>query len=138
VVPPRRPLVLVVDDDEVLCTVLEYNLSKEGFEVRLAHTGAQALELLEQFTPDLLLIDWMLPAVSGVEVCRRARAEPRLSRLPILMVSALDGQADRDCGLRMGADEYVSKPFALAPLIDRAHALLAGTRAGRSFRSDDN
>jgi len=120
--------VLVVEDEEALATLLDYNLDKEGFRVERAADGEEGLLKVEEETPDLILLDWMLPKVSGVEVCRQLRARPETRRTPILMLTARGEETDKVRGLDTGADDYVVKPFAMTELTARIRALLRRTR----------
>ena len=122
------PHILVIEDEEALSTLLEYNLDKEGFRVECAGDGEEGLLRVEEETPDLILLDWMLPKVSGVEVCRQLRARPETRRTPILMLTARGEEADKVRGLDTGADDYVVKPFAMSELAARIRALLRRTR----------
>jgi len=123
-----KPLVLVVEDEEALATLLDYNLEKEGFRVERAADGEEGLLKIEEETPDLVLLDWMLPKVSGVEVCRQLRARPETKRTPVLMLTARGEETDKVRGLDTGADDYVTKPFAMSELTARIRALLRRTR----------
>jgi len=123
-----NPLVLVVEDEDALATLLDYNLEKEGFRVERAADGEDALLKIEEETPDLLVLDWMLPKVSGVEVCRQLRAGVETRRTPVLMLTARGEEADKVRGLDTGADDYVVKPFAMSELVARIRALLRRTR----------
>ncbi len=123
-----KPYVLVVEDEEALATLLDYNLDKEGFRVERAGDGEEGLLKVEEETPDLILLDWMLPKVSGVEVCRQLRAKPETRRTPILMLTARGEETDKVRGLDTGADDYVVKPFAMSELTARIRALLRRTR----------
>ena len=120
------PKVLVVDDEESLVDAVRYALSREGFEVAVARDGHEALRTFEAERPDVLVLDLMLPTLSGWEVCRRVRAE---SQVPILMLTARDAEVDRVVGLEMGADDYVTKPFSVRELVARVRALLRRTGA---------
>ncbi|HZD71466.1 MAG TPA: response regulator transcription factor [Actinomycetes bacterium] len=115
------PKVMVVDDEESLLEAIRYALSREGMEVVTATDGAQAVLDFERERPDLLVLDLMLPGLSGWDVCRRVRAS---SQVPILMLTARDNEVDRVVGLEMGADDYVTKPFSLRELVARVRALL--------------
>ena len=119
-----KPTVLVVEDEDALATLLRYNLEKEGYEVRRASDGEEGLLLVAEETPDLVVLDWMLPKISGVEVCRQLRARPATRSVPILMLTARSQEADKVRGLEIGADDYVVKPFARAELLARIKALL--------------
>jgi two-component system phosphate regulon response regulator PhoB len=123
-----KPFVLVVEDEEALATLLDYNLEKEGFRVERAADGEEGLLKVEEETPDLILLDWMLPKVSGVEVCRQLRARAETRRTPILMLTARGEESDKVRGLDTGADDYVVKPFAMTELTARIRALLRRTR----------
>ena len=113
--------VLVVDDDPGILEVVAYSLTSEGFEVETVRDGATALERAMGDTYDLVILDLMLPSLSGTEVCRRLRAERRT--VPILMLTAKDAELDRVLGLELGADDYVTKPFSQAELVSRIRAL---------------
>src|ERR1700754_5191387 len=123
-----NPLVLVVEDEEALATLLDYNLEKEGFRVERAADGEEGLLKVEEEAPDLLLLDWMLPKVSGVEVCRQLRARPDTRRTPVIMLTARGEEADKIRGLDTGADDYVVNPFAMRELTARIRALLRRSR----------
>jgi two-component system phosphate regulon response regulator PhoB len=120
--------ILVVEDETALSTLLTYNLEKEGFTVRVAADGERAIEALAEKPPDLVLLDWMLPHLSGIEVCRRIRRDPATRGLPIIMLTARGEEADRVRGLDTGADDYVTKPFSPAELVARVRALLRRAR----------
>lgn len=120
--------ILIVEDEAALSTLLAYNLEKEGFTVRVAADGEQALEALAEEPPDLVLLDWMLPHLSGIEICRRIRRDPETRDLPVIMLTAKGEEADRIRGLDTGADDYVTKPFSPAELVARVRALLRRAR----------
>src|ERR1700761_117323 len=101
---------LLVEDEEALAVLLQYNLDKEGYEVALVTDGEEALRVAQATRPDILLLDWMLPRLSGVEVCRRMRLVPETRNIPIVMLTARGEQRDRMQGLGVGADDYISKP----------------------------
>ncbi len=122
--------VLVVEDEDALATLLQYNLDKEGYSVRVAMDGEEALMLADEAAPDLVLLDWMLPKVSGVEVCRRLRARPATRNTPIIMLTARGEEGDRIRGLDTGADDYVVKPFSMVELTARVRAVLRRIRPG--------
>lgn len=122
------PYVLVVEDEDALATLLDYNLMKEGFRVERAADGEEALLRVAEEPPDLIVLDWMLPKVSGVEVCRQLRAGAETRRTPVLMLTARGEEADKVRGLDTGADDYVVKPFAMSELVARIRALLRRTR----------
>jgi len=119
-----KPLLLVVEDEETLVTLLRYNLEKEGYRVTVAKDGEDALLLAREETPDLVLLDWMLPLLSGIEVCRRLRRGRETRNVPILMLTARGEEADKIRGLDTGADDYMTKPFSPSELIARIRALL--------------
>jgi two-component system phosphate regulon response regulator PhoB len=121
---------LVVEDEDALATLLQYNLEKEGYRVGVASDGEEALIRADEEVPDLMLLDWMLPKVSGIEVCRRLRQRPEARNLPILMLTARGEETDRVRGLDTGADDYVVKPFAMAELTARIRAVLRRIRPG--------
>jgi two-component system phosphate regulon response regulator PhoB len=122
--------ILVVEDEEALGTLLEYNLGKEKFDVTLAGDGEEAMLKIEEQAPDLVILDWMLPKVSGIEVCRRIRAKPETKNLPIIMLTARSEEADRIRGLETGADDYLTKPFSNDELVARVRAVLRRIRPG--------
>ncbi|MBI4279169.1 MAG: response regulator transcription factor [Armatimonadetes bacterium] len=115
------PTVLVVDDEPHIVELVRYNLQHEGFEVRAAYDGRQALEALRREPPDLVILDLMLPGIDGVDVCRIVRRE---SSVPILMLTARDAEPDRVRGFDVGADDYVTKPFSPRELVARCRAIL--------------
>ncbi|RAK68571.1 phosphate regulon transcriptional regulator PhoB [Phenylobacterium kunshanense] len=122
------PYVLVVEDEDALATLLDYNLMKEGFRVERAADGEEALLRVAEEPPDLVVLDWMLPKVSGVEVCRQLRAGAETRRTPVLMLTARGEEGDKVRGLDTGADDYVVKPFSMSELVARIRALLRRTR----------
>jgi two-component system phosphate regulon response regulator PhoB len=124
------PHILVVEDEDSLATLLQYNLQKEGYEVALAGDGEEALLKVEERLPDLVVLDWMLPKVSGIEVCRRLRQRNETRNLPIIMLTARGEESDRIRGLDTGADDYVIKPFSMTELAARVRAVLRRLRPG--------
>ena len=122
--------ILVVEDEEALATLLEYNLGKENFDVSVAGDGEDALVRIEEQAPDLIILDWMLPKVSGLEVCRRVRSKPETRNIPIIMLTARSEEDDRIRGLEIGADDYLTKPFSTNELIARVRAVLRRIRPG--------
>jgi two-component system phosphate regulon response regulator PhoB len=120
--------ILVVEDEEALCALLEYNLRKEGFVVSLARDGDEALMAITEDKPDLILLDWMLPRVSGLEICRQVRSRAELRDVPIIMLTARGEEDDRIRGLDTGADDYLTKPFSMTELLARVRAVLRRTR----------
>ena len=126
--PPR---VLVVEDEDALGVLLQYNLESEGYAVERVARGDDAeLSLLES-PPDLVILDWMLPGLSGLEVCRRLRAREATRTLPVIMVTARGEEGERVRGLQIGADDYVVKPFSVPELMARVRALLRRSRPER-------
>jgi phosphate regulon transcriptional regulator PhoB len=119
-----EPLVMIVEDEEAIALMLTYNLKAEGFRVVHASRGDEAELMLAEQVPDLLILDWMLPAVSGLEVCRRLRAREETSDLPVIMLTARGEENERVRGLFIGADDYVVKPFGLEELILRVRAII--------------
>lgn len=126
----KAPQVLLVEDEPALAEVLKYNLEKEGYQVRLATDGEEAMIAAEESTPDLVLLDWMLPKASGIEVCRRLRARQDTRNTPIVMLTARDEESDRVRGLDTGADDYISKPFSMGELLARLRAVMRRIRPG--------
>lgn len=118
------PRILIVEDEEPLTLLLKYNFEAEGYDVDTSARGDDAdMRLCEQM-PDVILIDWMLPGISGIELCRRIRARPETERLPIIMLTARGEEGDRIRGLSTGADDYIVKPFSVPELLARVRALL--------------
>lgn len=124
----NKPLVLIVEDDPSLSTLLRYNIEKEGFRVSEAHDGEEALLQVDEVQPDLVVLDWMLPKVSGIEVCRRLRTRVETKNLPVIMLTARGEDADRVRGLDTGADDYLTKPFSMTELLARIRAVLRRIR----------
>lgn len=124
------PYVLVVEDEDALSTLLQYNLEKEGYDVTVAGDGEEALILVDERLPDLVVLDWMLPKVSGIEVCRRLRSRPETRNVPIIILTARGEETDRIRGLDTGADDYVVKPFSMTELTARIRAVLRRIRPG--------
>jgi len=124
------PHILVVEDEDALATLLHYNLEKEGYQVTAAGDGEEALTLVSEKLPDLIVLDWMLPKVSGIEVCRRLRARTETRNVPIIMLTARGEESDRIRGLDTGADDYVIKPFSMSELSARMRAVLRRLRPG--------
>lgn len=128
--PSLTPYVLVVEDEESLATLLQYNLEKEGYLIELCADGEEALMMIEERQPDLVILDWMLPKVSGIEICRRLRQRGATRNLPIVMLTARGEETDRIRGLDTGADDYVVKPFSMTELCARLRAVLRRIRPG--------
>ncbi|MEM7061213.1 MAG: phosphate regulon transcriptional regulator PhoB [Pseudomonadota bacterium] len=120
--------VLVVEDEEALVALLDYNLGKEGFTPQIVRDGDDAMLAIEEDRPDLVLLDWMLPGLSGIEICRRIRAKADLRDMPVIMMTARGEEADRIRGLDTGADDYLTKPFSIPEMIARVRALLRRAR----------
>ncbi|MDQ6437813.1 phosphate regulon transcriptional regulator PhoB [Mesorhizobium sp. LHD-90] len=118
------PKIMVVEDEEPLGVLLRYNLESEGYQVEVVGRGDEAEIRLQENVPDLLVLDWMLPAVSGIELCRRLRMRPETERLPIIMLTARGEESDRVRGLATGADDYLVKPFSTPEFVARVKALL--------------
>jgi two-component system phosphate regulon response regulator PhoB len=126
------PYVLVIEDEDSLSTLLRYNLEKEGYEVGVASDGEMGLVMVDERLPDLVLLDWMLPKVPGIEVCRRLRAKPDARNVPVIMLTARGEESDRIRGLDTGADDYVTKPFSPTELLARVRAVMRRIRPGLS------
>ena len=126
--PAQQPCVLVVEDESAQREVLQYNLEAEGFRVVMAVNGDEALLMVREEKPDLIVLDWMLPNVSGIEICRRVKASPETRSIPIIMLSARSEEADRVRGLETGADDYVVKPYSVVELMARLRTQLRRTR----------
>jgi two-component system phosphate regulon response regulator PhoB len=123
-----KPYILVVEDEAPIQDLLEYNLETSGFEVGQAYDGEEALLAIAERLPDLVLLDWMLPHLSGIEVCRRLRRRPPTQRLPIIILTARAEEPDRLRGLDTGADDFIVKPFSVAEVIARTRAVLRRAR----------
>jgi len=126
--PAEHPLVLLVEDEPAQAEVIAYNLAAQGYRVETAASGDAALDLIAEAPPDLILLDWMLPGVSGIEICRRLKARPATRHVPVIMISARTEEFDRVRGLETGADDYVVKPYAVNELMARVRAQLRRTR----------
>jgi two-component system phosphate regulon response regulator PhoB len=123
-----QPKVLLVEDEPAQRAVLAYNLEAEGFAVTQADNGEDAMVLVEEEDPDIIILDWMMPKVSGIEVCRRLKMRPDTRTIPIIMLSARAEEVDRIRGLETGADDYVVKPYSVLELMARARAQLRRVR----------
>ena len=115
--------ILIIEDERALVEVLTYNLKKEGFDILTATDGQEGLRRAQTSLPDLIILDLMLPVIEGLEVCRQLRNGPRTKEIPILMLTARSEEVDEVVGFQMGADDYVTKPFKIKPLIQRVKAL---------------
>ena len=123
-----QPRVLLVEDEPAQRTVLAYNLEAEGFAVTQADNGEDAMMLVDEEEPDIIILDWMMPKVSGIEVCRRLKMRPETRGIPVIMLSARAEEVDRIRGLETGADDYVVKPYSVLELMARARAQLRRVR----------
>ncbi len=123
-----QPTVLLVEDEPAQREVLAYNLEAEGFRVTSADNGEDALLLVDEENPDIIVLDWMMPNLSGIEVCRRLKMRPETRSVPIIMLSARSEEVDRVRGLETGADDYVVKPYSIVELMARVRAQLRRTR----------
>jgi two-component system, OmpR family, phosphate regulon response regulator PhoB len=123
-----KPAILVAEDESALITLLRYNLEREGYRVLEAQDGEEALLVAAEEKPDLVLLDWMLPQLSGIEVCRRLRGRQETRNVPIIMLTARGEETDRIRGLDTGADDYMTKPFAMTELLARLRAVLRRIR----------
>lgn len=129
-----KPLILVVEDEADIVTLLRYNLEREGYRVNAASDGEEALLMAEEQPPQLILLDWMLPHLSGLEVCRQLRRSSKTRDVPIIMLTARSEETDRVRGLNAGADDYITKPFSPTELIARIRAVLR--RAGPAMSEE--
>lgn len=123
-----KPCVLLVEDEPAQREILRYNLSAEGYDVTMAENGDDALLLADEVSPDLVLLDWMLPGVSGIEVLRRLKTRRQTSEIPVIMLSARSEEVDRVRGLETGADDYMIKPYSVSELMARIRTQLRRTR----------
>ena len=112
-------LVMVIEDEESLATLLQYNLEKEGYEVAIVSNGLNALSEIEKKQPSVIILDWMLPEISGIEICKLIRANPEIKNIPVIMLTAKSQEEDKIKGLTAGADDYVTKPFSVPELMAR-------------------
>ncbi|MBC6438064.1 MAG: phosphate regulon transcriptional regulator PhoB [Rhodobacteraceae bacterium] len=138
--PLVLPLVLIVEDEPAQREMLAYNVRARGFEVMTAETGDKALALVRETPPDVIILDWMLPHVSGIEVCRQLKRGKQTSRIPVIMLSARSDEADKVRGLDTGADDYVVKPYSVAELLARLRTQLRRLRpaaVGERLNYDD-
>ncbi len=124
----QAPRVLLVEDEYAQREVLAYNLEAEGFDVIQADNGEDALLLVDEDQPDMIILDWMMPKVSGIEVCRRLKMRPETRAIPVIMLSARAEEVDRVRGLETGADDYVIKPYSMVELMARARAQMRRVR----------
>ena len=124
----RQPTILVVDDETEICDLVKYNLSREGYRVLEEHDGEAGLERIFKSPPDLLVLDLLLPRLSGLEVLKAIRSEPRIRSLPVLVLTARSTEMDKLIGFERGADDYLTKPFSPRELLARVAAILRRTR----------
>ena len=135
-----KAVVLVVEDEPPQKAILSYNLKAEGFDVLEAENGEKAMLLVQENLPDLIILDWMLPITSGIEICRRLKLRAATKKIPIIMLSARCDETDKVRGLETGADDYVTKPFSIVELMARVKSQLRRTRAavlGEKLQFDD-
>lgn len=123
-----KPSVLVVEDDDAIVTLLQYTLEKNGYSVRVTNDGEEALIMVEERKPDIILLDWMLPGLTGIQVCNRLRGRDATKKIPIIMISARGEEGDRVEGLERGADDYLVKPFSPKELLARINAVFRRIR----------
>ncbi len=123
-----RPYALIVEDESALVELIRYNLEREGYDVDAATDGEEALLMIEERQPDIVLLDWMLPKLAGIEVCRRLRSRPATRNLPVIMLTAKAEETDRIRGLDTGADDYMTKPFSMTELVARIRAVMRRIR----------
>jgi len=116
--------ILIVDDEPNIVLSLEYLMKKEGYQVRTASNGEEALHALQESKPDLVLLDVMMPRMDGYEVCQVVRSDPKLSSVRIIMLTAKGREIEREKGLALGADDYVTKPFATRDLVDKVKSFI--------------
>jgi len=126
--PPLQPQVLLVEDDPAQREVLSYNLVAEGFSVRCAENGEEAMLMVAEALPDLVILDWMMPLMSGIEVCRQLKSRDETRHIPVIMLSARSEEVDTVRGLETGADDYVIKPYSINELMARARTQIRRTR----------
>ena len=123
-----QPDLLLIEDDEAIAELIVWHFAREGFSVRQTPDGEQALVLVEERVPDIVLLDWMIESLPGIEVCRRLRRNPKSANVPIIMLTARGEEEDRIRGLETGADDYVTKPFSPRELVARVQAVLRRLR----------
>jgi two-component system, OmpR family, phosphate regulon response regulator PhoB len=134
------PKLLLVEDDTALAELLEYRFENEGYDVRVTADGEEAMVMAAEDVPDLVILDWMIEGISGIEVCRRLRRAKETAHVPIIMLTAREGEDDRVRGLETGADDYVTKPFSPRELLARVSAVLRRVRpalAGEAIEAGD-
>lgn len=135
-----HPKVLLVEDELAQREVLSYNLKSEGFNVVTAPDGDEAMLLIQEEAPDIIVLDWMLPGISGIEICRRLKSKPKTQAIPVIMLSARAEEVDRVRGIETGADDYVVKPYSVLELMARVRSQLRRVRPasmGQRLQYDD-
>lgn len=125
-----QPHILIIEDEPAQLEVLIYNLRSEGFQVSQAADGDEGLLQIEENAPDVIILDWMLPGISGIEICRRLKSRRETKDIPVIMLTARSEEADRVRGLETGADDYVAKPYSVAELVARVRTVLRRSRPG--------
>ncbi len=125
-----KPLILIIEDEQMQAQILQYNLEAEGYRVKHAPTADEGLLLIQEYSPDIILLDWMLPDMSGIEVCRQIKANPDSKAIPVIMLTARGTEDDKVRGLGVGADDYVVKPHSIKELIARIKANLRKSGIG--------
>lgn len=125
-----QPFVLIAEDEADVSELIKFNLESQGFSVAQAFDGEEAMLMIEEKLPDLLVLDWMLPDLSGIDICHRVRAKTATQNLPIIMLTARGEERDRVRGLEVGADDYITKPFSVVEFVARVHAVLRRIRPG--------
>ncbi len=133
----EKQKILVVEDEAPIQELLQFNLERKKYRVKVVDSGERALEVVGQYMPDLVLLDIMLPGADGLEVCKRLKADPATTRIPIIMLTALSEEADIVAGLELGADDYVTKPFSPRVLLARVKAALRRGEPGKVGTNDD-
>ena len=135
-----KPHILIVEDEPAQREVLEYNFESEGYRITSAINGEEALILIQEDAPDIILLDWMLPNVSGIEVCRQVKSRPETRGIPVIMLSARSEEIDKIRGLEIGADDYVTKPYSIRELMARVRTQVRRARpamAGQVLTYED-
>lgn len=135
-----KPSILIVEDDEAVVAVLKYNLQKEGYLVNIARDGKEAFTQAKDLKPDVILLDWLLPVISGIDLCQMLREEASTANIPIIMLSNKDSDFDKVTGLERGADDYISKPCSPSELSARIRAILRRMRpafSGKTLKYED-
>lgn len=130
-----QPTILVIEDEQSIADVLTWNLRKEGFAVHWERDGRSGLTRAQSLLPDLIILDLMLPGIDGLQICRVLKSEPKTRTIPVMMLTARSAETDEIVGFNMGADDYVTKPFRMQPLIHRVKALLRRVETAESGRS---